>query len=232
MHGHRDGLRERGRKPDVDAGHADPRRAIGPQLFLNDGLDAGAGPARHREQPLHIGERAQAALECGLKLFGAIGLGQPQHRLDHREQIVRAVIDLAGQQHHALFGLLAGGDIDQHVDGAEQPACLVAQRRRIGHEADARAVGPFGDRLDVAHRAIFLQRDRHRTVFVPQRRAVRPEQLPGHAPHLADLRGAAGELDAGAVEERDPAFGIGRVDGGGQRLQQIAELLFVRTGFV
>ena len=205
----------------------DPRRTVRPELFFDDSLDARAGPARHREQPLHIGERAQPALKRRLKFFRGVGLGQSQHGLDDGEQIVRSMIDFSGQQHHSLFGLLAGGDVHQHVDGAEQPAGLVAKRGRIGHEADARAVGAFGNRLHIPDRAVFLERDRHRTIFMGKRRAVRREQLPGHAPHVADLRRAAGELDAGAIEERDPAIGIGRVDGGRQRLQQIAELFFL-----
>jgi len=142
------------------------------------------------------------------------------------------VIDLLGQQHHPLFGLLAGGDVHQHVDGADQFAGIVAQRRRIGHEADARAVRPFSDRFHVPDRAILLECNRHRTIFMGQRRAVRQEQLPGHAPHVADFRRPSGEFDAAAVEERDPSLRIGRVDGGGQRLQQVAELLFVGFGVV
>ena len=54
-----------------------------------------------------------------LKFLRGIGFGQPQHGLDHGEKIVRPVIDFAGQQRHALLGLLAGGDVDQHVHGAE-----------------------------------------------------------------------------------------------------------------
>ena len=230
MHRHCDRLRQCRRKPDVvtpdvDALPVVPR--VRPKLFLNDGLDARTGPARHREQLLHVGERSQAPLKRRLELFRAIGLGQAQHRLDHREQIVGAVIDLLGQQHHPLFRLLAGGDVDQHVDGADQRAGLVAQRGRIGRKADARTVGPLGDRLDVAHWPVFPDRDRHRTIFVGERRAVRPEQLPGHAPQLADFRRAAREFDAGAVEEGDTALGIGGVNRCGKRLQQLAELLLV-----
>ena len=46
--------------------------------------------------------------------------------------------------------------------------------------------------------------------------------------HMSPIFGVRpAKLDAGAIEERDPAIGIGRVDGGRQRLQQIAELFFV-----
>ncbi|MGY4600406.1 hypothetical protein ACVWXL_008152 [Bradyrhizobium sp. GM22.5] len=58
--------------------------------------------------------------------------------------------------------------------------------------------------------------------------AVGKIELPGHAPHVADARRASGELDAGAVEEGDAPLGVGRVDRGGQGLQQLAELLLSR----
>src|SRR5260370_26786543 len=41
----------------------------------------------------------------------------------------------------------------QHVDGADQSAGFVVQRRRIGNERHARAIGPLGNRFHPAHGA-------------------------------------------------------------------------------
>ncbi|MGY4568479.1 hypothetical protein ACVWY5_001549 [Bradyrhizobium sp. USDA 3256] len=43
-------------------------------------------------------------------------------RLDHRREIVGAVVDFVGEEHHPLLRLLARGNVDQHVDRADQPA--------------------------------------------------------------------------------------------------------------
>ena len=96
-----------------------------------------AGPTRSREQPLHVGKRAEPARKHGLELFRGIRLRQPQHRLSHREQVVGTVIDLGGEEQHPLLCLLASRDVDQHVHRTNQTPPFVAQRRRIWHEADA-----------------------------------------------------------------------------------------------
>jgi hypothetical protein len=58
---------------------------------------------------------------------------------------------------------------------------------------------------------------------VGKRGSVFEIELPADAPEIvAKSRYAAGKFDARLVEIGDPAFGIGRVDGGGQVLQDIA----------
>jgi hypothetical protein len=58
------------------------------------------------------------------------------------------------------------GDVDEHADRPGQAAGRVAQRRRIGQEIDPRAVRPFRDRLDPAHRASLLEGHGHRALIV------------------------------------------------------------------
>ena len=90
------------------------------------------------------------------------------------------------------FGALPLRHVDEHVDGADQRAGGVVERRRIRQERNAGAVGPLGDRVHAAHRALFLERDRHRALVMRQQPAVRPEQLPRAAPlALAELGPAA-----------------------------------------
>ena len=136
---------------------------IWPKLFLDDGLDARAGPARHREQLLHIGERAQAALKRRLEFFrryrpwsGAASPGSPRADCWRGDRP-------PGSTTSSALRPACGGNVDEHIDGADQRAVLVAQRGRIGRKADPRTVGPLGDRLDVADGPVFLDGDGHRT---------------------------------------------------------------------
>ena len=84
------------------------------------------------------------------------------------------------------------GDVHQHVDAADDVAVGVAQRRGIGLEPDANAVGTLGDGLGAADNAAFLQSDGHRTLVVRHGLAVGVIQLPRHTPPVgAQLRLAA-----------------------------------------
>ena len=124
----------------------------------------------------------------------------------------------------ACSRLLAFGDVEQHVDAADDPAFGIAQRRRIGHEPDALAVGTLGDGFRAADGAAFLEGEGHRTFIVRQRRAVGAIELPGHAPRIgAQLRHAAGKFDRGRIEVREPALGVGGVDRHRERVDHLAE---------
>lgn len=90
-------------------------------------------------------------------------------------------------------------------------------------------VRPFGDGFDVAHRPVLLQRNCHRAFVVGQRCAVGKIEFPGHTPHFAGLRRTSREVDAGAIEEGDTPMSVARVDRGGQRLKEVAKLLFMRS---
>ena len=146
--------------------------------------------------------------------------------MQHLHVVLDAVIQLGQQQLLLRLGGFALADIDQHVDGADEFARLVAKRRRERQEWDHAAVGPFGQGLDAAHRPVFLQRDRHRALIVGQPFALERVQAPGHAPFiLADFRLAAGQFDRRRVVIGDLAVAVGRVHGGRQGLQDLAELL-------
>lgn len=77
-----------------------------------------------------------------------------------------------------LLGMLLLGDIDQHVDGADQNAGSVEHRRGIGHEVDAAAVRPFRDRCHAPDRSLVLQRKRHRTMTIEGLGVAADEALP------------------------------------------------------
>ena len=115
-----------------------------------------------------------------------------EQRLHHLHVVLDAMIELVEQHALMRFRLLALADVDQHVDGADDLAFGIAQRRRIGNERHAAAVRALGDGFGVADRTAFLERHRHRTLVVRQRRAVRPIKLPGHAPFVAAERRACG----------------------------------------
>ena len=70
--------------------------------------------------------------------------GEPQRRLDDGQEIVGPVIDLVDKQLLARLDRLLAGDIDQHVDRADDDAGVVAKHGRMGREAHPTAIGPFG----------------------------------------------------------------------------------------
>ena len=54
--------------------------------------------------------------------------GLPRHRLDHRQQVLRAVRQLAQQQAQMRFAFLALGDVDRCAGQADNVAGVIAQR--------------------------------------------------------------------------------------------------------
>ena len=57
---------------------------------------------------------------------------------------------------------------------------------------------------------------------------IRAEQLPGDAPTVsAKFGNASGKLNCGSVVIREPALGVGEIDGGGQLIQRLAEVLLI-----
>ncbi len=140
-------------------------------------------------------------------------------------------LDDGGEPGARLLRLLAFGDVHQHVDAPDDPALGIAQRRRIGGEPDARAVGPLGDRFRAGDDAALLERDGHRALVVRHRRPIGIVELPGDTPMVgAQLRHAPGERDGGRVEVREPPFGVGRVDRRRERVDHRAEASLARRG--
>src|SRR5271169_6670393 len=124
-----------------------------------------------------------------------------------------------------LVDLFGGGKIDQHVHRADQPAGIIMQRRRIGHERDARSVGPLGYCLATPDRSVFLQSLCHRALAMCHRPTIGPIQAPGNAPLVAaDFWRATRKLHCGLIEKGDSTGGIGRVDRRWQSVQQVAKM--------
>jgi hypothetical protein len=95
------------------------------------------------------------------------------------------------------------------------------QRRGVGHERHARAVGPLGHRFHAPHRQTALEGLSHGTLVVRQGRAIRPIELPRAAPFaLAELGLAAPQGGGGLVVEGDPAGCVGHVDRRRQYVRQ------------
>jgi len=121
-------------------------------------------------------------------------------------------------QHHVqpgqhLLGLLAIGDVHQHVDGTDQLARCVMQRRRVRHDRNARAVGLLDEQLRPSDRPVFPQGYRHGALVMRHRRPVGPEQAPADAPSIgAQIRAATGQIDRCLIVEGDPTLGVGHVD--------------------
>ena len=73
-----------------------------------------------------------------------------------------------GETAGILFGLFPLGDVDQHVDRANELAFGIMQWRRVGDKGDARTIRPFGDRFHAANRPVLLEGYGHRTLIVGQ----------------------------------------------------------------
>src|SRR5262249_26578425 len=140
-----------------------------------------------------------------------------------QDRVVRGTYYSAQQSSH-LLPLLPLGDVEEHVNAANDSAFGIAQRRRIRFEPNALAVWPFGDGFLPADGPALLKRDSHRTFVVRHRRAVGIVELPAYAPLVgSQLWSAPGEFDGGRVETREAAFGVGRVDRRWDRVYYFAE---------
>src|SRR5262245_46859181 len=123
--------------------------------------------------------------------------------------------------------LFSFGDVEEHVNAANDSAFGVAQRRGVRFEPDALAVRPFGDGFLPADDPALLKRDSHLTFVVRHRRAVGIVELPAYAPLVgSQLRSAPGEFDGGRVEVCEAAFGVSRVDRRRGRVYYFAEWTF------
>ncbi len=152
---------------------------------------------------------------------GGVPGGDPTVERLADDRIVRGRHN-GGQPRQLDLGPVSFGDVHQQVDGADQAAGRVPQRRRIGKEIDARAVGFFGDGLDPADGPALPKRLRHRALVMRHGPSVGPEQTPRPAPSIASELGAmAPQIGGGLVEEGDAAFGVGRIDGDRQGLEQL-----------
>ncbi len=113
-------------------------------------------------------------------------------------------------------------NVHQDVDTAGDVAGGVPHKRGIGDEPSARAVRPFGNGFDSVLRLAGTEGDRHGAFVVGKKGTVRAIEAMRHAPAVFFGLGASpGESGSRLVVERDSAFGIGRVHGDGQRVEQL-----------
>ena len=82
-------------------------------------------------------------LELGFRQIRRIADGAARDRHDDGEQVLRAVRQFVHDELDVLLTLLLLGDVDQHIDAADQLTALVVQQRRKGHERDQAAVRPL-----------------------------------------------------------------------------------------
>src|SRR5499426_4442572 len=94
-----------------------------------------------------------------------------------QDRVVRGIY-YGAQQSGQLLPLLPLGDVEEHVNAANDPAFSIAQRRPIRFEPYACAVRPFGDGFGATDDPALLERDSHRTFVVRHRRAVGIVELP------------------------------------------------------
>src|SRR5260370_13419540 len=80
-------------------------------------------------------------------------------------------------------GLLSSvGNVDQQVDGADELARRVEERRRIGREGHPPAIGTLGDGGHASDSALFLNRHGHGTSIMRQGIPLVREKLPRDTP--------------------------------------------------
>ena len=185
-----------------------------------------------RKKKVRLGKRLDASEYCGLEVLDIVDRARSRthDRLDGGKRVLDAVMQFADQQSLLLLGALAVGDVHEHVDRADQFARIVMNWCRVWNERHTRAIRPFGDRLHAAHNAVFFQRDGHGAFVVRQWRSVRPVEFPRSAPFAgAERRPMAPQSGGCVVVVGDAAGGIGRVDGGGQGIEQPAEAAFALT---
>ena len=142
-------------------------------------------------------------------------------RQDRQEFVLRAVSLLQD-----VLGMLAGGDVHEHVHRAEHLAGLVADRVGMSQHGAALAVRTLDDDLVTVVFLPGLQGQRHPALVVRQRRSVRreePERAAEAVRGVVQLRRAPPELERVVVEERDEPVRVAGVGGGRERVQDLEQ---------
>jgi hypothetical protein len=122
-------------------------------------------------------------------------------------------------------------DISDRKRAEEQKNLLL---RELAHRVNNTfavilAITQLGNLLGASDRLAGLQRHGHGAIFMAERGAVGGAKPPAHAPFVAaENRAPAGKLDRGLIVVGDASIGVGRVDGGGQSVEQIEIPLLAR----
>ena len=156
----------------------------------------------------------------------SLALAEPGQRLGQLPgAFLNALLEDFIEAVAGFVDLFGGGKINQHIYRTDQAPRTIVERRRIGHKRDACAIGPLGDRLTAADRAVFIQGPGHRALATRHRPAIRPVEAPGHAPLvIADFGRTTRELYRRLIVGGNYPGGVGRVDRRRQRVEQFAKV--------
>ncbi len=85
--------------------------------------------------------------QCSFEIFNVVdrARGRTHNCLHRGKGILDAMVQLADQKRLLLLSVLAVGDIDQHVDGADEFAGLVVNWGRVGDKWHAGTVKASAD---------------------------------------------------------------------------------------
>ena len=140
-------------------GFADPVRG---QFLGHQRRQVGATPARIGKERVRTRQRLDAPFDRHDVAVYAVGTRQPDDRLDHRERVAGAVIDLSRKQILALFGLFTLGDFDCGADHTNTLAVRVENPAALGrHPADNTVLLADGAILDIVQRTLLRIASRH-----------------------------------------------------------------------
>lgn len=103
-------------------------------------MQLGAVPVLVGQQAVNRGESQQALLEFGMGGHVDVFQGDGSDRLDDRERVLHAVIELVEQQLQVAFVAVALGDVGRGADGALDRPGSGAQRSGAHQERLAIAV--------------------------------------------------------------------------------------------
>jgi hypothetical protein len=127
--------------------------------------------------------------------------------------------------HRRLVGAPLFCQVNQHINGAMEISVRMEQRRRIGQEFDARAIGPFSDSLDASYSAPLPHRNCHGALIVRKDTSRFGVELPCDAPPIpAEARGVPCKRYAGSVIVDDHASSVRDVNGYWKGIQGIVTL--------
>ena len=143
MQGQREPLRGRRLQRNVRPAARDlVAGAVRRQFIRDKGREIGAAPARIGQKCMGPRQRLDATLDRLDVIVDTLGARQPDDGLDHRKRVAGAMVDLAGEQHLALLGFLAVGDVDGNAADAQHLAGTVDSGGRRPYAPAYLPIGP------------------------------------------------------------------------------------------
>src|ERR1700722_1973645 len=122
--------------------------------------------------------------------------------------------DNCGQVGRCLLGLFALGDVQQHVNAANNSPLAIFDGSRIWSKPSTGSVRPFCNGLGSLDNAAFLQGDGHRTFIMWHWPAIWVVKLPTDTPLIrSEFRRSAGKVDCCGIEVSQSPLRIRGIDG-------------------